>query len=232
VVGDGEQFDTAALHLRLDDREAGHHHLNAAFAEIGAGLNDVAIGHFREVELRLVDKPVPHEFGDARHQCGVELAGLRTGARDQIRKRSEIHRCRHPDRNDGVGDARDRDDVAVFVGNLVVLVGVRREASGGREQQRVIVVGSDEGRDRHEAVAARPVFDDDRLSPARREPLGEQACADVGAGPRSKRHDEFDGVVGPGLAGQARCRQRQHRGGNRARSNPPHGFPLPSFIGL
>ena len=51
---------------------------------------------------------------------------------------------------------------------------------------------ADEGIDGDDAVAAGPVFDHDRLSPALAEPIGEQPRADVGAAARTEREDEFD----------------------------------------
>jgi hypothetical protein len=65
------------------------------------------------------------------------------------------------------------------------------EAAGRPEHQHMIVVGAEVGLDGNDAVAARLVFDHDRLAPFGLQLFSEQPCADVGAGAGTERHDEF-----------------------------------------
>jgi hypothetical protein len=51
-------------------------------------------------------------------------------------------------------------DTARIVGQLVVNKRMDRKGSGDREQQRMVIVGSDEGGNRNQTVAAGAVLDD------------------------------------------------------------------------
>src|ERR1700730_8380688 len=61
------------------------------------------------------------------------------------------------------------------------------------EHQHMIVVGAEVGLDGDDAVAARLVFDDDRLPPFGLQLFGEQPCADIGASAGAERHHEPHG---------------------------------------
>jgi hypothetical protein len=191
-----------------------HHDLDAAFADVGGGLHDVAVGHLGQVEAGGLHEIVERHLADARHRRHVELAGLGAGARHELGDRCDLRRRRHADRHDGVGHPRDRQQVARRIGQLLVLERMHRERAAGREQQRMVVVAGDERLDRHQAVGAGPVFDHHRLAPARRQPVGQHARADIGAGARPERHDEPHRPLRPRL----RLRLRRQRYGNREES--------------
>jgi len=70
----------------------------------------------------------------------------------------------------------------------------------------VVVVRACEGGDGDETIAARPVFYQDRLAPARGQTIREQPRRDVRAGCRPERHDEAHGprrIIRRGRAGAA-----------------------------
>jgi hypothetical protein len=71
----------------------------------------------------------------------------------------------------------------------------------------MIVVGAEVGLDGDDAVAARLVFDDDRLPPFGLQLFGEQPCADIGASAGAERHHEPHGSGWPVLG---LGRRRQH----------------------
>ena len=151
--------------MGLHQRERRHHHLHATLREIGAGQHDVAVGNLGHVEAGALEEAGEHQLGGPRHQRGVELAGLRARKRDQLDERADLERGRHGDDQNRVGDADDRIEVARLVRQLLELERMDRERSGRREQQRVIVIGIDEGGDRHDAVGAGPVLDHHGLPP-------------------------------------------------------------------
>ena len=130
------------------------------------------------------------------------------------------------EREDGVGGARDRDQIGRIVGQLAVVERMHGEIAGRPEQQHVIVVGGQERLDRDDAVAAGLVLDHHRLAPLLRELLGEQPRADVGAGARPERHDEFDRPRRPALRlrrGRDERRAQQGDGGGNERLHRRHG---------
>jgi len=76
----------------------------------------------------------------------------------------------------------------------------------------VVVIDIEKRGDRDNAVTARVVLDDHRLTPWRLQLIGENSRTDVGARARSKWHDEFDRPLPPC------CRPRSdgYSGGKRA----------------
>ena len=73
--------------------------------------------------------------------------------------------CFDRHREDGVGHARDRDQLRRVVGQVFVRERMHDESSGWPKHQDMIVVGAEVGLDGNDAVAARLVFDNDRLPP-------------------------------------------------------------------
>src|SRR5258708_12284363 len=67
---------------------------------------------------------------------------------------------------------------------------MHREGPDGREQKRMVVVGGDESSNRDEAIAARTIFDQDRLAPAGGQSVCEQSRRNVRSTGGSQRHDE------------------------------------------
>jgi len=101
---------------------------------------------------------------------------------------------------------------------------VAHEGGARREQQDVIVLGADEGVDRHDAVAAGPVLDDDRLVPFFGQPVRQQPGADIGSAARPERQHELDRPCRPGLRRARRGReQRQERRGEHDRASEASG---------
>src|ERR1700724_3341347 len=82
----------------------------------------------------------------------------------------------------------------------------------------MIIVGAHEGADRDDAVTARTVLDHHRLSPARAQPLPDEARPDVDSRAGSERHYEFDRTLRPRLfrrwrrRQQSRCDETQGKG--------------------
>src|SRR5262249_3906976 len=143
------------------------------------------------------------EFGDAWDGGRVELAGLRARTLDEVGQITDAQRCRHADRQHRRGEAGNRQNVVRVVGQLLVEVRVDDEVAARSPQERVIVVGGQPGLDRDDAVTAGPVVDHDRLAPARRQLLLDQAGADIGTGAGPERYDELDRALRPrGCLGQ------------------------------
>jgi len=84
-----------------------------------------------------------------------------------------------------------------------------RERSARREEERVIVVGGDEGLDRDQPVRTGTVLDHDRLAPARRQPVCQQPRPDVRARAGAERHDEFHRSLRPSFSPCLRRPQRR-----------------------
>ena len=92
---------------------------------------------------------------------------------------------------DDRGNARDRQQIALdVIWKLLVLVRMHREGPDGREQKRMVVVGGDESSNRDEAIAARTIFDQDRLAPAGGQSVCEQSRRNVRSTGGSERHEE------------------------------------------
>ena len=121
-----------------------------------------------------------------------------------------------------VGGAHDRDEIGGIVGQLAVVERMHGEVARRPEQQHVVVIGGEKRLDRDDAVAAGLVLDHHRLAPLLRELLGEQPRADVGAGARAERHDEFDRPCRPVL--RMRGRQRGKRYSDRAMAATSRDF--------
>ncbi len=138
------------------------------------------------------------------------------------------------DRHHGVGDPRDRHEIGGVVGQLVVQERMRGEDRGRREQQRVIVMGADEGADPDDAVAAGTILDHHRLAPARRQPVGQQPRRDVGTAAGAQRHDEPDVALRPRLGRGRRCRGKQRKPGTdrRDRETRDHETQIAAIIKL
>ena len=73
----------------------------------------------------------------------------------------------------------------------------------------MIVVSRDEGVDGDKAVAAGTVLDDDRLPPALREPVRQQARTDIGAAAGAKGQNETDRPGRPVRGGRRSGHARQ-----------------------
>ena len=63
----------------------------------------------------------------------------------------------------------------------------------------MIVIGSNESLDSNEPIGTGAVFDNDRLAPARRQPIGQQPGTDIDPRPRTEGNDEFDRPLRPRL---------------------------------
>ena len=134
-----------------------------------------------------------------------ELAGLFLREFHEFVERVDAERGRHADRDQRIGDARDRHQVLRLIGQLGVDERMRGEGRGRRHQEGMIVIRRQERIDRDDGVAARPVLDHDRLAPFGRELVGEQARGDVDAAAGPERQDQRDVALRPGLAGACAC---------------------------
>lgn len=81
----------------------------------------------------------------------------------------------------------------------------------------MVVAGTDEAVDRNNSIPARTVLNHHRLTPARGEPFGDQACADVGARTWPERQDELNRPLRPSL--RRHRRHRKHKRKQRGRSD-------------
>jgi hypothetical protein len=228
-----DQPDPAGLHLRLHDRKRRHHHLDAAFAEIGGRHIDVAIGHLGDVQLFGVGVAPERELGDAGHETGVELAWVGARGLGEFLHRLVRRRLRNRERQDGVGGSGDGNEILRIIGQLAVYKRVHREVAGRREQEGVVVVGAEKRLDRDEAVAARPVLDHHRLAPYCRQLLGEQSATDIGAGTWSERYDKSDWsrrpiLLRPGRRGRRYDPKKTEDEGKCLDFRNSHGLFLPT----
>ena len=200
AVGDGDQLDAAALDVRLHDRERADIALDAALAEIGQRPDHVAIRHAGDVEAGALEVAVEDDVGHAGRGRIVQLARLGADHVDEVLDRIDLERRRHDEADQRVGYAGDRRQLGRIVGQLGVLIRMRGERRGRRVEQRVVVLGADEGIDGDHGIAARTVLDHDRLLPFRGELVRDQARADVGAAAGAERHDEADRALRPSSA--------------------------------
>ena len=90
----------------------------------------------------------------------------------------------------------------------------------------MVVVRGDKGIDGDDAVAARAVFDNDRLFPALRQPVGEQARADIGAAAGAERQNEFDRTCRPSRVGRRSVRAGDARQPTIAAATRPKANPV------
>ena len=144
----------------------------------------------------------------------IQFTGLGARQRLQFFQRIDVERGRHADRNHRLGDARNRDQVFLVVGQLVVEVGMGGEGADRRDQQDVIVVRAEEAGDGEHAVAAGFVLDDDRLTPLGRQFIGEQTRPDIDAAAGPKRDDQAHRPE----VGQASAAALGDMGGNHSAS--------------
>src|ERR1700733_10732148 len=87
----------------------------------------------------------------------------------------------------------------------------------------MIVMGASESPEGDKAVAAGTILDNDRLSPALGEAVGEQARTDIGSGAGSERQDEFDDALRPRLRRCSRCAPIEHTKQSEAEHKQPCG---------
>ena len=113
-----QHLDAARLRVRLQNGVVRHHHLQAAFGQIGRGLHDVAIRYLGDAETGGLHEIIEGEFGDAGNHGGIELAGFGARIFREVRQRADLERCRNPDSKDGVGHTRDRHQVLGYIGQL------------------------------------------------------------------------------------------------------------------
>src|ERR1700738_3314466 len=99
------------------------------------------------------------------------------------------------------------------------------EAAGRPEHQHMLVIGTEEGLDGDDAVAARLVFDNDRLPPFDLQLFGEQPCAHIGASAGAERYDELHDPRRPvlRLLRPRRPRPRRSTTEKTDKFTPPHG---------
>jgi hypothetical protein len=148
-------------------------------------------GTFGHVEVLEGEPAGEHEIVGAGNAGPVELARLSARALRQLLHRVDMKLGWNRDDNDGVGDARDRRQVARLIRQAVVLIGVRYEGARRPVEQHVIVVGADECVDGDQGVAAGAVVDDHRLAPALTQAIRQEPSADVGVAADAKRHNEL-----------------------------------------
>ena len=210
AVGDRDELRPAGLHMRQHDGEPGHIGLNTSFSEVGHRRDDIAIGNPRDGEPCALEVAVIDHVGHAGPGRIVQLARLRANERDQVRNRPDVQRGAYDETQNRVGNPGDRRELARIVGQLVVLVRMRRERRCRRIEQRVVIAGADEGVDGDDGVTAGTIFHDHRLAPARRQPICEEPCADIRPAAGPERHDEFDRSRRPGLRGRTpdACQRR------------------------
>ncbi len=207
-----------ALQLRLHDRQRRHHHLDAPLCEVGGREIDIAVGDLLNIELLMIGVGPERKLGDARHQAGIELARIGARRLGKLADCVEGRVLRHRDHHDGVGGSHDRAQIVRIIWQLAVHNLVGGEVAGRNIQQDVIVVRTQERRDRDDAVAARTVLDHHRLPPLRRQFIGKQTGADVGGCARSERHDE---PAPAGSAMPAPARARRLRSTQRRQAESP-----------
>jgi hypothetical protein len=65
-----------------------------------------------------------------------------------------------------------------------------RKSRGGRKQQYVIVMRAEDAGNGEKSIAARSIFNDDRLAPFRRKFVGNQSCGDINARTRSEWNEQ------------------------------------------
>ncbi len=111
------------------------------------------------------------EFPDGGR--GIELAGLGPRQCHEVADGVDMELFRHRYRQHGDIDADDGHDVARIESWRAFVVEMNQKGAGRPEEQRVIVMGIDEGLDGDQPVAAGPVLDHHRLAPARAQPVGE-----------------------------------------------------------
>ena len=173
--------------------------MQATDGQIVDAFDDVSIRHFRHRHVFLLDEAVEDQLGDAWDQRHVELAGRRFHPGDHLFQAGDFRLRRHADGQDRIGDLSNGQHVGFeVVGQFVVLERMHRERTGGSIHQHVIVIGTHESADRHKAIAAGPVLDNDRLAPTLLQPLGHQSGTDVSAGTTAEGNDEFDRALRPG----------------------------------
>lgn len=136
------------------------------------------------------------QSGDRR---GVELAGLRARHVDQFLDGLDVQRFRNREDHERVAYARRRDQGLRIVRQLVMQIGMAGECGCRGEQQRVIVIGLEERRDRDDAVAAGLVLDHHGFAPACRETVREQSGDGVGPAAGAERQDQFHRAGRPRL---------------------------------
>ena len=76
-------------------------------------------------------------------------------------------------------------------------VGMRRQTARRRKKHHVIVSGATHLPDRNQAVAAGPVFHDDRLVPELLQPVGSKPRADISTTAWRQRDHKLDAARGP-----------------------------------
>jgi hypothetical protein len=147
--------------------------------------------------------------------AALSFPGFGAGARDKLGQRRDVHGLRHPHREDGVGHPRNRHQIGGRTGQLLVLIGMNREITARPEQKDVIVVSAEKRLDCDQAIAARPILDDDRLAaPAGRQPLCHEPRPDVRTSSGPEWHDELDRTLRP-----LRCLRHAHGGKGSCQKN-------------
>jgi hypothetical protein len=173
--------------MRLDDGEGGLVDLDAPFGDVVGSLDDVPIWDLRHDQTFALQESLQQEIEGTGNARPVELAGLRARQRNELRERSDFQGGRHGDGHHGVGHLGDRLEIGRLVRQIVMQIGVGGKRRGRSIQQHVVIVGANKCADGNDRVAAGTVLDDDRLAPARAEPIGEHARADIHAGAGAER---------------------------------------------
>ena len=155
-------------------------------------------------------------------RCGVELtpgrakadlAWVLLGARNEVRQR-RVRRLRvHHQDERKLDQRRNRHERRRIEAELRIDVLADRERAGRRDQERVAVgLGFEHRLGPEVRRGARPVLDDHRLAPARRELLADDARHRVEHVAGRHRHHELHGAAGEvGLGEGGRGHQRYQR---------------------
>jgi hypothetical protein len=93
---------------------------------------------------------------------------------------------------------------------------MRGERPAWCRQEHVVIVGADERADGDETIPAGAILDDDMLAPAPAQSIRDQSRADIDTAARSKRHNELDRPLRPGLC--CRWLRRENKHGEKSHS--------------
>ncbi|MNV50704.1 hypothetical protein D3C71_1427260 [compost metagenome] len=200
---------------RLDEaqgrrRIAGKHlHLVGQQGRDGGG--GALVGHMHDVDARLLLQQFAAQMwgGDVAGGAVVVLARVLLGAADEGRQRLVGQGRVHHDHLRNTGHQRHVLDAADVVRHLH---DVRQAGDGARhaEAERIAVRrGSHGGVHAYGAAGARLVFDHDGLAQPLAQRWSQQPRQVVHRAARRIRHDQPDGLAGPGLRGLRHGRKRR-----------------------